>query len=187
MPIMATRFLRGAGSSIGPVILDCEVSTDLTIGVTFSERRMPDKSLTSDHSQNEPDDLTITGVVDSINPLLGLGAVSYLTGQFVQHERLAALVRARDEILIVCARGRFRVTARRYSIRDDARTGFSSQFTLSCRTVQRGTVKYRQVPTDASAAMNGTGDAASLGGTNTTGVTFSNTEQDIADGLTGGA
>lgn len=173
MALLATRYLRGAaGTTIGPVVCDCEVSVDHAISATFSERRIANGALASDHSQNDPDEITISGIVDSINPLTQLGVVSYLTGQYIQHERLASLVRARDEIEIVCSRGRFRVTARKYSLRADAKTGFSTQFTLTCKTVQRGTVKYLQLPTDASAAMNGAGQVSAQGGTNTTGVTF---------------
>lgn len=167
--LLVTKFLRGL-PRIGPVVLDCEVSTDVTLSATFSERRIPDGANVSDHSQNDPDEITISGIVDSFSPLTGVGAVSYATGQYIQYERLAALVRAREEMEIVCARGRFRVTARKLSVQDSKQTGFSSQFTMTCKTVQRGSAKYRKVPTDASAAMNGAAQASSQGATGGTGV-----------------
>lgn len=169
MAIQVTRFLRG-GSSIGPVILDCEVSTDVTLSATFSERRIANKANASDHSQNDPDEITIAGIVDSLNPIFNLGVVSYLTGQYLQYERLAQLVRSRDELAIVCARGRFRVTARRFTVQDNKDTGFSSQFTMNCKAVQRGNVKVLQVPTDASAALNGAAQPSAQGASGTTGV-----------------
>lgn len=172
MALLATRFIRGGSSKIGPVALDCEVSTDLSISATFSERRIANGQNVSDHSQNDPDEITITGIVDSLSPLTGIGLVSYATGQFLQHERLAELVRSRDELLIVCQRGRFRVTARKYSVQDNRGTGFSTQFTLTCKAVLRGNVKVLQIPTNASAAMNGAGQASAQGATGGTAVSF---------------
>lgn len=171
MPLLATRFLRG-GSSIGPVQLDCEVSTDRTITATFSERRIADGSVTSDHSQMEPDELTITGIVDSISPLSPLGLASYVSGQFLQYERLADLVRSRDPIEIVCQRGRFLVTARSFTVQDSRETGFSSQFTLTCKSVLRGKTKVLALPTDQSAALVGAGTTTAQGPTGTTAVTL---------------
>jgi len=170
MPILATRLIRGGLSRIGPVVLDCEVSTDRTITATFSERRIADTSVSSDHSQMEPDELSINGVVDSISPLSTVGVASYVTGQFLQYERLAELVRARDPIEILCTRGRFLVTARTFTVQDSRTTGFSSQFTMNCKQVLRGKTKLLTLPTELSAGLVGNGTSQALGPTGTTDV-----------------
>lgn len=169
MTILATRFIRG-GARIGPVPLDCMVEAGRTLTATFSERRIADGAVTSDHSQMEPDELTISGVVDSLSPITGLGLLSYTTGQFLQYERLADLVRTRDPIEIVCPRGRFLVTARTFSVTDSKVTGFSTQFNLSCKSVLRGKSKVLAVPTDQSAGLVGDGTSQALGPTGTTDV-----------------
>lgn len=171
MTVLATRFLRG-GSRVGGVLLDCEVETGRTLTATFSERRIADKSITSDHSQMEPDELTLSGIVDSLSPLSGVGLLSYTTGQFLQYERLADLVRTRDPIEIVCQRGRFLVTARTFSVTDSKVTGFSSQFQLTCKSVLRGKSKTFTAPTDLSADLVGSGASQALGPTGTTDVSL---------------
>lgn len=198
MVLLATRYSKG-NRRIGPVPLDCEVNAQHTKSATFSERRIADGSQASDHSQNEPDELVLSGIVDSINPLsepdagvrdrfaageqrIGdslqtlsdnvTGQRNMQTGLFMQYERLADLVRSRDEIEIVCARGVFMVTARSFTVQDNSSTGTSSQFTLTCRQMLRGKAKVITVPTDLSQELVGSGQTKALGSTSTTDVTI---------------
>lgn len=171
MPLLATRFTKGI-ARIGPVPLDVEANTTHTKQRTFSERRIADGSQASDHSQNEPDELVLAGVVDSISPLSAIGINSTFTGRFLQYERLADLVRSGDEIEIVCARGLFVVTARTFTVQDNAQTGASSQFTMNCRQMLRGKAKVITRPTDQSQALVGSGQTKALGSTSTTDVTI---------------
>jgi len=170
MPLF-TRFTRGV-ARVGPVPLDVEVSTQVSQSATFSDRRIADGSFASDHSQNEPDEIVISGVVDSMSPIVGVGAAALTTGRFMQWERLHDLIRSRDELEIVCARGKFRVTARSLTVKDDASTGVSSQFTMTCKQVLRGRAKVITVPTDQSLALVGPGGGKALGPTSTTEVTL---------------
>lgn len=191
---LVIRKLAG-GAKIGTVVADAIVDYQESLEVAWSEERLADGSLASDHSQVQPERYTINGGVSNIpSPLLDsllAGGVGGLTNTLKQtgaaiadnvspvalnlntrrkdaEDDLKALVKAREEFDFIWSEGKVTMVAESLSQQRNFGTGDAYVFTLVGREILRGNVATLSNPSELSESLVGSGMEVAKGPSRTT-------------------